>query len=39
MPEPYHIFGGDLALGANGDLLLVDGPLETNQRVLQAFAY
>ena len=33
--EPFHVFGSDLVLGANGDLLLVNGPLEVQQRVLR----
>jgi hypothetical protein len=30
-----HYFSGDLQLGATGDLLVADGLLETNQRVLR----
>jgi hypothetical protein len=33
--EPFHIFGGDLVLSAKGDLLLVSGQLETNQRIVR----
>jgi hypothetical protein len=33
LPEPYHIFGTDLVLGANGDLLMVSGVTETQQRL------
>lgn len=33
MPEAFHIFGNDLVLGSNGDLLLVSGPQETQQRL------
>ena len=35
MPEPYHIFGSDLVLGANGDLLMISGTTETQQRVMR----
>jgi phage baseplate assembly protein W len=30
-----HYFGGDLQLGATGDLLAADGILESNQRILR----
>ena len=35
MSECYHIFGQDLVLGATGDLLLVSGPVQTQQRVMR----
>ena len=33
--EAYHIFGQDLVLSATGDILLVDGVQETNQRIMR----
>jgi hypothetical protein len=35
MADAGHYFGGDLQLGATGDLLVADGLLESNQRVLR----
>jgi len=35
MPDVGHYFGGDLQLSAVGDLLAVDGVLESNQRILR----
>jgi hypothetical protein len=29
------VWGGDLSVGSNGDLALVSGPVQTNQRVLR----
>jgi hypothetical protein len=34
MPDIAHIWGGDLQVSANGDLLLVDSINESNQRIL-----
>jgi hypothetical protein len=33
--EPYHVFGEDLILAANGDLLLAGGQLQTQQRLMR----
>ncbi|QEL18708.1 phage tail protein [Limnoglobus roseus] len=35
MPDIGHFFSGDLQLGANGDLLVADSVLESQQRVLR----
>jgi hypothetical protein len=35
MADAGHYFSGDLQLGATGDLLAVDGLLESNQRILR----
>ncbi len=35
MTDISHFFGGDLILGANGDLLVVSGDAETQQRILR----
>ena len=35
MSDAAHYFGGDLAIAANGDLLMVADPNETTQRILR----
>lgn len=35
MPDIAHYFSGDLALSATGDLLVADGALESQQRILR----
>ena len=35
MADAGHYFSGDLQLGATGDLLVADGMLESNQRILR----
>lgn len=35
MTDVYHMMGDDLAWDASGDLLVVDGSAETDQRVLR----
>ena len=35
MADAAHYFGGDLTIGANGDLLLVSGDVETTQRIIR----
>lgn len=31
----YHLWGGDIAAGSNGDLMPVDGSTKTTQRILR----
>jgi hypothetical protein len=35
MPDIAHVYGGDLAVSANGDLLLTDSVDLSNQRILR----
>jgi len=35
MPDAWHEFGNDLAIGPTGDIAFVDGPALTQQRVLR----
>lgn len=35
MPDAAHFFGGDLQVSATGDILMVDGPVLTQQRLLR----